>query len=50
MSRENLITNVISCIDEARLVQDVIDLVNIESPTGSEGAMGDFMAVRYADL
>jgi len=42
--------SLIAAIDEGRLIQDVIDLVNIESPTGSEGAMGDFMAERYASM
>ncbi len=39
---------VLSAIDEKQLVQDVVDMVNINSPTGSEAAMGDFIESRYA--
>lgn len=47
---EDLQARVTAAIDEKQLVQDVIDMVNIQSPTGSEQAMGDYMANRYADL
>ena len=50
MSQQELIGRAIAAIDPERLVQDVIDLVNIDSPTGSESAMGEAMEARYADL
>jgi acetylornithine deacetylase/succinyl-diaminopimelate desuccinylase-like protein len=50
MNNDPVAARVLAAIDENRLVQDVIDMVNIQSPTGSEDAMGKYMASRYADL
>ncbi|MGH8211496.1 MAG: M20/M25/M40 family metallo-hydrolase [Steroidobacteraceae bacterium] len=50
MSQNAVIERVLAAIDERQLVQDVIDLVNIDSPTGSESAMGERMSSRYADI
>ena len=41
---------VLAAIDERQLVEDVVAMVNIASPTGSEAAMGDHMEERYARL
>lgn len=41
---------ILSKIDKKQLVQDVIDMVNITSPTGSEAAMGEYMANKYTDM
>jgi acetylornithine deacetylase len=37
-------------IDRDALVQNVIDMVNIHSPTGSEAAMGEYMEQKYRDM
>src|SRR6267154_1890484 len=50
MNNDPVAARVLAAIDEKQLVQDVIDMVNIQSPTGSEDAMGKYMASRYADL
>ena len=50
MSQQELIGRAIAAIDPERLVQDVIDLVNIDSPTGSESAMGEAMAPLSAAM
>ena len=41
---------VLERIDKERMVKDVIDMVNIASPTGSEAAMGEFMEARYREM
>lgn len=46
----DITTTVLNAIDKEQLVQDVIDIVSINSPTGSEGAVGDFMEQRYHEM
>ncbi|MCC6474547.1 MAG: peptidase dimerization domain-containing protein [Burkholderiales bacterium] len=50
MTTDSLAARVLAAIDEQRIVQDVVDMVNIHSPTGSEAAMGDYMEARYAEI
>lgn len=37
-------------IDRARLVQDALDLVNVDSPTGKEGEVGELYATKLRAL
>jgi acetylornithine deacetylase/succinyl-diaminopimelate desuccinylase-like protein len=50
MTSKAVAVGVLAAIDEQRLVQDVIDMVNINSPTGSELAMGDYIDKRYSEM
>lgn len=45
-----LAQNVLSHIDEDELIEMVVDLVNIPSPTGYETEVGDYLAKRFSDL
>lgn len=42
--------DVISCISKDELIQDVLNMTNILSPTGSESAMTEFMVNKYKDM
>lgn len=50
MTDSAAIQNVLAHLDKDQLVQDVIEMVNIPSPTGSEAAMGEYMAEKYAQM
>lgn len=50
MNAESEAASILGAIDKDRLVQDVIDIVNINSPTGSEGAVGDHIENRYLEM
>lgn len=50
MTIDSVAARVLAAIDEQRIVQDVIDMVNIYSPTGSETEMGDYMESRYSEI
>jgi len=41
---------ILAAVDERRLVETVIDAVSVPSPTGSEAAMGEFMARTLREL
>lgn len=47
---DELAQGVLSYLDEEELVEMVMDLVNIPSPTGYETEVGDYLAERFSDL
>ncbi len=50
MTSEAVAARVLAAIDEQRLIKDIIEMVNINSPTGSESAMGDYIDARYSEI
>ena len=44
------VEEILAHVNRDQLIQDVLDMTNILSPTGSEGAMGDWMENRYKDM
>ena len=50
MSEHVDVDAVLAQVDKEQLIQDVMDMTNILSPTGSEGEMGDFMENKYKDM
>ena len=50
MTMDALQEQVLSYLDKEELVQMTKDVVNIDSPTGGEEAIGNYLATRFADL
>ena len=47
---DGLQERVLSFLDREELIQMCKDVVNIDSPTGGEEAIGNYLATRFADL